>query len=138
MDSDLAGFFGRMFPDCSLARLRASLEDPISSPSSVSWTASGLLEGGQLLTLDTSDWPSGGPEFSACSLREVLEPAPHPRYFLSPRACQGVLRRAEKRGKVIPPELAELLKAVASRTPSKKATDEGAEAGATTSSRSSR
>lgn len=44
----------------------------------------------------------------------------------------------EKRGKVIPPELAELLRAVASRTPSKKATGDAAAEEPKTSSPSSR
>ena len=33
------------------------------------------------------------------------DPAPQQRYFLSPKACDGILRRAERRGKSLPPEL---------------------------------
>ena len=42
-------------------------------------------------------------------LSDILEPNPHPKYFLSAKACQGILRRAEKRGKELPPMLKEAL-----------------------------
>ena len=35
-------------------------------------------------------------------LSQILEDHPHPKYCLSARACQGILRRAEKRGKELP------------------------------------
>ena len=41
-----------------------------------------------------------------CSLSEILETGPLPsRYYLSPKACRGILRRAEKRGKELPEAL---------------------------------
>lgn len=41
-----------------------------------------------------------------CSLSEILETGQvDRRYFLTPKACQGILRRAEKRGKQLPPML---------------------------------
>ena len=41
-----------------------------------------------------------------CSLWQILETGEiDPRYYLSPRACAGILRRAEKRGKQLPPAL---------------------------------
>ena len=42
-------------------------------------------------------------------LSQILEESPHPKYFLSERACLGVLRRAEKRGKELPKILKEAL-----------------------------
>ncbi len=68
------------------------------------------------MTLDTSAWPSEGVE---CSLSAVLETQPVPqRYFLSPRAASGILRRVEKRGKTLPAPLAAALESVAGpRTP---------------------
>lgn len=36
------------------------------------------------------------------SLWQILEPHPHRKYFLSRKACLGILRRARKRGKVLP------------------------------------
>jgi hypothetical protein len=35
-------------------------------------------------------------------LSAILEPNPDPKYFLSPTACKGILRRAEKRGRELP------------------------------------
>ena len=53
-----------------------------------------------------------------CSLSEILETGPiDHRYFLSAKACAGILRRAEKRGKVLPEPLALALKAVADSEP---------------------
>jgi hypothetical protein len=43
-------------------------------------------------------------------LSDILEIGDVPqRFFLSPRACAGILRRAEKRGKALPPELLKAL-----------------------------
>ena len=48
------------------------------------------------------------------SLSEILEIEDVPqRFFLSPKACKGILRRAEKRGKALPPSLRAALLAVA-------------------------
>ena len=44
-------------------------------------------------------------------LSEVLEQAPADRYFLSARACGGILRRAEERGKPLPSQLEAALQA---------------------------
>ena len=38
-------------------------------------------------------------------LSQILEANAHPKYYLSARACQGILRRAESRGKTLPPML---------------------------------
>ena len=38
-------------------------------------------------------------------LLQILEENPHPKYSLSARACKGILTRAERRGKVLPPIL---------------------------------
>ena len=42
-------------------------------------------------------------------LSQILEETPHQKYCLSAKACQGILRRAEKRGKELPPLLKETL-----------------------------
>lgn len=61
----------------------------------------GLLGG--FSTLNISESPN---DASACSLSQILETAPIPqRFFLSREAKQGVLRRAEKRGKKLPEKL---------------------------------
>lgn len=66
-------------------------------------------------TLATSEFPS---DAAASFLSDVLEAGPLPqRYFLSPRACAGILRRAERRGKKLPLPLEQALRAVASTSP---------------------
>ena len=44
-------------------------------------------------------------EENASLLSQILEASPHPKYFLSEKACLGILSRAERRGKELPPEL---------------------------------
>jgi hypothetical protein len=64
-------------------------------------------------TLNTSEWPS---DAAVCSLSQTLEVGNVPqRFFLSPTACKGILRRAEKRGKELPQALVVALRAVASQ-----------------------
>jgi hypothetical protein len=48
-------------------------------------------------------------------LSSVLEPEGliQPKYFLSSKACQGILNRAARRGKTLPPMLEQALQAVA-------------------------
>jgi hypothetical protein len=67
---------------------------------------------GEVWTANGSEWPNDG---DVCSLSEVLEPSVPPKYSLSPMACQGILRRAEKRGKKLPEHLEAALVAVAGR-----------------------
>ncbi len=108
MNSNLLGSFGRMFPDCSLAMMAGT-----SGESSVNWTNGGIMEHGELLMLNTSDWPSAAEGSSVCSLASILEPDVAPKFYLSRKACAGILRRAEKRGKELPTTLAQALARVA-------------------------
>ena len=63
-----------------------------------------------------SEWPSDD-DVVLCSLAEMLETGNHlMRYCLSPKACRGILRRAEKRGKTLPEPLEAALASVACRT----------------------
>lgn len=48
------------------------------------------------------------------SLSEILESETSDKYNLSAKACRGILRRAEKRGRALPEHLAAALAAVAS------------------------
>jgi len=67
------------------------------------WQNSGMGGATESLTLSTGEWPSDG---VACFLSDVLETGTlPPRYYLSAQACQGILRRAENRGKELPPAL---------------------------------
>ena len=74
---------------------------------------SGIVYRGQYWTANGFPYRKGG---GACSLSDILEAGSVPqKYFLSPKACKGILRRAEKRGKSIPPALELALKTVASQ-----------------------
>ena len=42
-------------------------------------------------------------------LSQILEDSPRQKYYLSEKACQGILRRAERRGKELPPVLKKAL-----------------------------
>lgn len=66
-----------------------------------SW-ATGIRSHGECLTLNSGESPS---VVVASHLSQILEDQPHPKYYLSAIACQGVLRRAERRGKELPPIL---------------------------------
>ena len=72
----------------------------ILAASLVRWGKSGMGGPTGCLTLNTLEWPSEGAE---CLLSDVLETGSLPqKYYLSPKACQGILRRAKKRGKMLP------------------------------------
>ena len=52
------------------------------------------------LTLNISEWPK---DAAVCSLSDIVETGVLPqRYYLSQKACAGILRRAEKRGRQLP------------------------------------
>jgi hypothetical protein len=51
-----------------------------------------------------------------CSLSDVLETGEvQPQFFLTPKACAGILRRAEVRGKNLPEQLERALALVSER-----------------------
>lgn len=60
---------------------------------------------GELTTRNTGECPNA---VVVSRLSQILEETPHPKYNLTQKACQGMLRRAERRGKDLP----KLLKAV--------------------------
>lgn len=54
---------------------------------------------GEPLTLNTGESPK---EDAESTLSQILEVNAHPKYYLSAKACRGILRRAASRGKVLP------------------------------------
>lgn len=79
---------------------------------------------GESSTPNTSGSPSAGGASSLLprlvNLSEVLERGPvHPRFSLSARAAQGILRRSERRGKRLPELLDKALRQVAGGTADK-------------------
>jgi hypothetical protein len=75
-------------------------EEKILESSSGRWPTSGILLAGGCLMLSTSEYPSEGAESS--SLADVILNQALPKYSLSQKACEGILRRANKRGKTLP------------------------------------
>lgn len=61
---------------------------------------------GEYWTLNTGASPSAAKE---SSLSRILQGTVPQRYFLSKTACLGILRRAEARGKELPPQLRQAL-----------------------------
>ena len=110
-----SGWFGRTSP-----AFFPVTEGEISLLSSASWGNSGMGGPTECLTLNTSEHaasPTLSPSAAAvCSLSDILETGDVPRrFFLTAKACQGILRRAEKRGKELPEALSLALRAVVSQ-----------------------
>jgi len=94
------GWYGRTSQECIQ---QENLEGPISPPSSGRWLNSGIISPTERLTLNTSEFRSDAAD---AYLSDILEIGDLPRrYFLSQKACAGILRRAERRGKELPPAL---------------------------------
>lgn len=76
-------------------------------PQATSWQTVSPLPG-ECLTHNTGECPRGE---NASSLSQILIANAPEKYCLSPKACRGILQRASKRGKELPP----LLKAALER-----------------------
>ena len=95
---DPSGAFGKT---CQVSLV--AMEEGILAPSSGRWLNSGMGSPTECLTLKTSE---SHKDADVCLLSDVLETGNLPqKFYLSPRACQGILSRAEKRGKKLPPLL---------------------------------
>ena len=105
---------GSLLKTCQVYSLAPEGEILLSSFNG--WRSAGMAWGGECLTVKASDLPSDG---SACLLSEVLQPHTDARYYLSPKACAGILRRADARGKVIPEPLRSALQQTANDTTTK-------------------
>lgn len=71
----------------------------------VSWQMGGLLLG-EYMMRSFGECPR---EENVSLLSQILEDRPHPKYSLSARACQGILNRAQRRGKKLPEQLEKAL-----------------------------
>lgn len=105
---------GRLVPSAELR----------SDSYSRSWTNSGTVWRGVYSMRSTPEYQVGRVLDSsgryrsaagASSLSEVLEPRTPQKYSLSARACRGIIRRAEKRGKPLPSVLRDALEWVIAR-----------------------
>lgn len=113
-----AGSSGRTSPECS-----APTVEKISVHSSGKLMKSGILAHGECLTLNMCEWTDSLVPFlkedGVCSLSDILETgAIPPRYYLSPDACRGILRRAESRGRELPEVLRQALEEQAGKSSS--------------------
>ena len=70
-----------------------------------SWETDSPLHG-ECSTRNTGEYPRDAEE---STLWQILQEDAPERYCLSARACEGILRRAERRGKELPPMLREAL-----------------------------
>src|SRR5699024_4001365 len=61
---------------------------------------------GESLMRNIGEYPS---EENESFLSQILMDQVHPKYYLSRRACEGILRRAKKRGKELPEILQKVL-----------------------------
>jgi streptogramin lyase len=78
----------------------------------------GELWHGGSWTADISECPNDGGVCTRPSLSEILVTiGPDEPYWLSPKACQGILRRASRRGKTLPEALQAALESRALREP---------------------
>ena len=105
---DPLGSSSRMFPDFSVV----TTDETLRKSSGFSWSSAGMGFNGACLTASFSESPSVA---AVCSLSDILESHVPQRFFLSPRAAQGILRRAKKRGRELPPRLQAALESLAMR-----------------------
>ena len=77
---------------------------------SLTWTENGALLG-EFSMHSFGESPNVAVE---SHLSQILEEQPHPKYSLSAKACQGIIRRAEHRGKPLPDMLRKALEEQAS------------------------
>ena len=79
--------------------------DGLQQDACLTWTENGALPG-EYTTRSFGECPS---EENVSRLSAILEDTPHPKYYLSAKACAGILRRAERRGKDLPEPLKQVL-----------------------------
>ena len=86
-------------------------EDETSTSFFERWPNSGMVWDGVCLTAKTSECPNHAKE---SSLWDLMEKAEVPlKYFLSPNAAKGMLRRADRMGRNLFPPLREALEILA-------------------------
>lgn len=107
----LAATEERTLRQCSKKRSKSSSRKPPlflrlqnGPQAGASWVEDGALLG-EYTTRSFGECPN---EENVSRLSAILEDTPHPKYYLSAKACAGILRRAERHGK----KLLEPLKAV--------------------------
>jgi site-specific DNA-cytosine methylase len=103
---DPLGSCSRMFPDFSVL----TTEETLQKSSAFSWSNAGMGFAGVSLTANFSESPNVA---AVCLLSDVLESHAPQRFFLSPKAASGILRRAVTRGRDLPIQLRTALEELA-------------------------
>ena len=87
--------------------------------SSMKWQTSGLwLSSGIASMHSSSECPNDEGEYSSSLASILVSPSEvASKYYLSPKAAEGILRRAGNRGKVLPQALEVALKDLAAKMP---------------------
>ena len=117
---DLFNLLKELNPNMSYGKMsEESLQVTKGKTSNVSshrWQNGGMVCRGEFLTLNTLEYPN---EEEESLLLDVLETTSEvqPKYYLSQKACVGILKRAKKRGKTIPNNLEKALKFMAQQLP---------------------
>lgn len=124
MDEIQLTLFGKMFPE-HLAATGVTISGESCKKSQrpqfqclnledghqAEWLELSKLESlGELSTPSIGEFPSNGNESTLSAILEIDVPK---KYYLTPKACQGILRRAQKRGKILPTLLKAALEAQA-------------------------
>ena len=97
------GLSGKMSPVFCPAQ-----EDGILVPSSGRWQASAMGSLGGVWMLNTSESHKDEEESFLLDILQEIQDVPE-KYYLSQRACQGIIKRAERRGKALPMHLSQAL-----------------------------
>jgi hypothetical protein len=100
------GWYGRTSP----ASCQTTTEGTLV-PFSGAWSNSGMGSPIECLTLNTSEFHNGA---DASLLSDILQDSGsiQQRYFLSAKACAGILRRTEKGGRTLPQPLRKALEEI--------------------------
>ena len=125
--SPIANFLRLCVPGGSCGKtspvFSAQIKGMTSGRSSAKLMKSGILSRGECWTLNMCEWTDTLVPFlkedGVCSLSDILETGDiPPRYYLSPAACRGILRRAASRGRELPEVLRQALEAQAGKSSS--------------------
>ena len=119
--SSLSGLLERLARAGLLSKMSPvfypATEDEILPPSFDGWRNGGMAWRGGFSMPATSEFRSGVGESSLSpvepTLSSILEPQADSRYALSSKAAAGILRRAGRRGRTLPPMLHEALSELA-------------------------
>ena len=114
--SELLGQFSRSGSSMKTCQVYChQVKEKILPPFSEKWRNSGMGSPTEFLTLNTSEFPNEGEESLLSDVLMEIGEVPQ-RFYLTKRACAGILRRAKKRGRELPSSLMKALEATVEAT----------------------